>query len=792
MKFAFRQLTKSPGFTVVALLTLALGIGACTAIFTVVNSVLLRPVNFPESERLMVIRETALPQFPQFSVAPANYRSWTEQADAFESLALLRQMHYNLTGDGEPVRVIAQRTSGNYFSTLRVAPALGRAYGPAEDEPGKHTVVILTHAFWQKQFGGRTDILNTTLRFNGVPHTIIGIMPADFQRGSRFEVLTPLALTTEQWQNRGGHSYGVVGRLKPGITTAQAQTQMDTITRRLAEQFPDTNKDWGAIVIPILDFNTGNLKPTFYTLLGAVFLLLLIACANVANLQLARAAGRQREISVRAALGAGRGRLVRQLLTESLLLSLLGGALGLVLAKWGLDALLAIAPADLPRAAEITLDARAFLFTFAIAVLTGVTFGLVPAWQGSRINLVDALKEGSRGSSEGGRHWFRNSLVVAEIAFALMLLTGAGLLIRSFDRLAHASPGFNPANALMLNLSLPLEKYETPDKQRAFTDAVIARMRTIPGVTAVGSTQSMPFSGSDYILGLEIEGRDPQQELPSTAYFAVAPGYFQAMGIPLLRGRTFNEFDREDKARVAIISQSFAEKLFPGEDPIGKRVHMTNGPQTWREIIGVVGEIKNLRFDQETAPQSYEPMAQQPFAQITFVIRTDGADAGLPAALRRAVQTVDPDQPVFRLETLDQLVAASIARQRFAATLMVTFSVLALILAAIGIYGVVSYAVAQRTNEFGIRLALGSTTGGVIRLVMRQSLAVVGLGLALGLVGALALASLVQSLLYGVNARDPLTFIVIAPLLAAVATLASWLPARRATKVDPMVALRAE
>lgn len=791
MKSALRQLTKSTGFSVTVLLTLALGIGACTAIFTVVNSVLLRPVNFPESERLMIIRETALPQFPQFSVAPANYRSWTEQADTFESLALTRQMHYNLTGDGDPVRVIALRTSGNYFSTLRVAPALGRAYGSAEDEPGKATVVVLTHAFWQKQFGGRTDILDTTIRLNGVAHTVIGIMPADYMRGSRFEVLTPLALTPEQWQNRGGHSYGVTGRLKPGVTPAQAQTQMTTIANRLAEQFPDTNKGWGALVIPILDFNTGNLKPTFYTLLGAVFLLLLIACANVANLLLARAAGRQREISVRAALGAGRGRLICQLLAESLLFSLLGGALGLVLAKWGLDALLAIAPADLPRAAEISLDARAFAFTFAIALLTGLIFGLVPAWQGSRVNLVDALKEGSRGSSEGGRHLFRSGLVVAEVAFALMLLTGAGLLIRSFDRLAHANPGFNPENAMMLNLSLPVEKYDTEAKQLAFTEAAVARMAALPGVTAVGTTHSMPFSGNDYILGLELPGRDPAQELPSTAYFAVTPGYFKAMGIPLIRGRLFDAHDT-GQAPVAIISQAFAEKIFPGEDPIGKRVHMTNGPTKWREIVGIVGEIKNARFDQETAPQSYEPVAQQPFAQITFVIRTDGATAGIPAALRRCVQAVDPDQPVFLLESLDQLIASSIARQRFAATLMVIFSLLALILAAIGIYGVVSYTVAQRTNEFGIRLALGATAGNVIQLVMRRSLAVAGLGLLLGVICALALANLVQSLLYGVDARDPLTFLVIPPVLALVAALACYLPARRATKVDPLAALRAE
>jgi putative ABC transport system permease protein len=796
LRFAFRQLCKSPSFTCIALLTLALGIGACTAIFTVVNAVLLRPVSFPEAERVMVIRETFLPQFPEFAVAPANFRDWLEEADAFESMYALRIGSFNLAAESEPVRVSAHRVTGGFFETLRVQPAIGRAFGPAEDEPGKSNVVVLSHAFWQQHLGGRTDVVGEILRLNGEAYTILGVMPETFQRGSPAAVWVPLAFTNEDWQNRGGHTLGVVGRLKPGATPEQAQAQLSGIAARLSAQYPDTNKSWGVLATPILDYSTRSLRPTLYALVGAVAFLLLIACANVANLLLARATARQREVCIRAALGASRGRVVRQLLTENIVLAIIGGALGVLVAHWGLDALLAIAPSDLPRGANITLDARALGFTLGIALLTGIGFGLAPAWQSARVNLVDAIKEGSRGTSDSGhRHWLRASLVVAEIALALMLLTGAGLLIRSFGKLLDANPGFEPRSATMINLTIPGEKYPQKEQQLTFIETVLERLRALPGVTAAGVAHVLPFSGADYVLGLEIEGRPvPPSDLPSTNYFVVSPDYFRAMGIPVLRGRAFTEHDRAGSSPVAIISQSLANQFFPGEDPIGKRINMTNGPQTWREIVGVVADVKHSSFVDSTAPQSYDPIAQQPFPFMSFVVRTENAAAAanFAATARREIYAVDAAQPVTRIEPLEKLVADSMARERFAMILFGVFSALALLLAAIGIYGVMAYAVSQRTGEFGIRAALGAQPADVLRLVLGQGFKLVVLGIGAGAAGAIAASRVVESLLYETAPRDPLVLSVIAVLLAAVALLACLVPALRATRVSPITALRAE
>ena len=530
-------------------------------------------------------------------------------------------------------------------------------------------------------------------------------------------------------------------------------------------------------------------------MLGAVGFLLLIACANVANLLLARATGRLREISIRSALGASRTRIVRQMLTESVLLSVLGGALGVLLGKWGLDGLLALAGDNLPRASEVGLDGRAVGFVVAVVLVTGIGVGLVPAIQGLKVNLVDSLKDGARGSGDAGhRHWLRGGLVVTEIALALMLLTGAGLLIRSFAQLAATSPGFNPRDALMVALAVPSEKYDTPEKQAGFAAAVVNRFRALPGVASAAATHVLPFAGNDYVLGLEIQGKDvAQSDLPSTNYFAVTPDYFKAMAIPLIRGRYFTDQDRAGAPRVAIISQSLANQFFPGKDPLGQHINMTNGPQAWREVVGVVGDVKHYGLDRETAPQSYDPFAQQPFPFLAFVVRAPGpVVTALSGLLRQEVHAVDPEQPVFRIESLDQLVASSMARERFAMTLFGLFSGLALLLAAIGIYGVMAYAVAQRTNEFGIRMALGAKPGDVLGLVLRQGARLVGLGLVLGVLGALAGARVLESMLYQTSGRDPLVFATIAVLLGAVALLACLIPARRATRVDPLVALRME
>jgi putative ABC transport system permease protein len=795
LRFAARQLGKAPGFTAVALLTLALGIGACTAIFSVVNSVLLRPLNYPEPDRLVVLRETNLPQFPQFSVAPGQYFEWQKQATSFESLATRNGGSYNLTGRGEPLRVAAQRISANYFTTLGVHPAMGRDLLPEEDAPGKEKVAILSYGFWLAQFGGRTDVLHETVQFNGQPFTIIGVMPKSFQPGSLTEVFTPAAFTAEEHQNHGGHYISVIGRLKPGVSIEQARGEMNLIADRLAKQYPDSNKGWGVKLTPMLEAAVGDVRPVLFSLLGAVGFLLLIGCANVANLLLARASARAKEIAVRTALGASRRRIVRQLLTESMLLAVLGGVLGILVAQWGTSALLSFAPESLPRMHEIALDGRALGFTCALALVTGVGFGLVPAFQATRLNLNEALKDGGRGSSEGGRRQrVRSALVVAEVAIALVLLVGAGLLIRSFARLQDVSPGFQPRDAFAISLSLPEKKYGTGEQQAQFVEQATAALAALPGVQFAGLSHVVPFTGSDYVLSFTIDGRPPIEpaDQPSANYYAATPDYFKAMGIPLQRGRFFTTHDVAKAPRVAIINESMAKKYFPHEDPLGKRINITNGPDTWREIVGIVGDTKHYRLDGDVTDQMYEPFAQAPLPFMTFVVRTAGASPDLPVAARAAIYAVDPDQPVASIRPLAQLIADSVARQRFTMFLFAVFSAVALLLAAIGIYGVMAYSVTQRTGEIGIRMALGAQRGDVLRLILTQGGRLVVLGLGVGLIGALLLTRFLSSLLFGVSAYDPLTFAVIALLLAAIAGVACLLPARRATKVDPMVALRNE
>ncbi|QYM80668.1 ABC transporter permease [Horticoccus luteus] len=793
LRYALRALAKSPGFAAVAILTLALGIGACTAIFSVVNSVLLRPLAYDESDQLVIVRETALPQFPEFSVAPGNYYAWLAQAQSFENLAAFRSAPYNLTGRGEPQRLAAKRVTANYLATLRVHLALGRDFTAEEDAPGaKADVALLTWGLWQRLFGGRPDALGATLQLDGTPFTIIGILPQDFQADSKTELLTPAALPTDEREQHGGHYLSVVGRLKPGTTVDQARADLTLIAHRLEQQFPDTNKNWGVKLAPMLDYAVADIRPVLFALLGAVGFLLLIACANVANLLLTRATARAKEISIRAALGAGRGRIVRQLLVESIVLAALGAALGLLIAQWGMSALLAFAPDSLPRVHEIALDGRALGFTCALALLTGLGFGLVPALQASRVNLTETLKDAGRGSSEGRhRQRLRSSLVVAEVAIALVLLVGAGLLIRSFARLQNVDPGFQPHNGWTINLSLPPKKYATPAQQAAFAQQAVDALAAIPGVQSVGASHVVPFTGSDYILSYTIAGR-PVDPNSSANYYATTPGYFKAMGIPLLRGRFFNAHDDATAPHVAIINESFAKKIFAGEDPLGKRLNITNGPETWREIVGIVGDVKHYGLDRASPLQTYEPFAQQPLPFLTFVVRTSGPIPGLPAAIRNAIYSVDKEQPVARIRALDQLLAESVARRRFTMFLFAVFSAVALLLAMIGIYGVMAYTVTQRTGEIGIRMALGAQPGDVLRLVLAQGGRLVALGLAAGLVGSLLLTHFLASMLFGVSAHDPLTFAVIATTIAAIAALACWIPARRATRVDPLIALRAD
>jgi putative ABC transport system permease protein len=792
LRFAVRQLSRAPGFTAVALFTVALGIGACVAIFSVVDAVLLRPMPYPDPERLVTLSEKKLPRFTAAPVAPGKYFEWRRQATSFQGLAALRDGSYNLTGAGEPVRVSAGRLTANTFSVLGIRPVMGRDFSEAEDVPGRENVVILGHGLWMRQFGGRPEILDRTVQLDGRPFTVIGVMPPSFQvdwaiprAGGPIDVFTPAAYSAGDRQDRRKHTLSVVGRLGPGVTLEQAQSEMDLVARRI----DDSAIAWGVNLTPVLEGTVRNIRPMLLSLLGAVAFLLLIACANVANLLLARATARGREIAVRAALGARRGRIVRQLLIESAVLGLGGGLLGVLVASWGQSALVALASTSLPRAAEIGIDARVLAFASVLALATSVVFGMAPALSASRVTLHETLKASGRGTPSGGR--LRSTLVVAETAIALVLLVGAGLLIRSFVRLQEVDPGFRAQGALAVSLPLSQEKYRTDRERAAFAQAVEDGLAGLPGVQSVGSAQVVPFSGPGVIYGFRIEGDTEPRDGGLPEYHAVTPDYFRTLGIPLRRGRAFQASDTAGAARVALISESTARSYFPGEDPIGRRIAFNlREPGVWREIVGVVADVKNGVLNAGPTLQTYEPYAQSPGDALTVVVRA--APAVDPAAIRAAIRAVDGNQPIASLRPLTEWVAQSIARQRFAMWLFAVFSVVALLLASVGIYGVMAYAVARRTSEIGIRMALGAHAGDVLRLVFAQGGRLILLGVAAGVVASLLLTRFVQSMLFGVSAHDPLTFAAIIAGLSLVATLACWLPARRAAAVDPMTALRSE
>jgi putative ABC transport system permease protein len=789
-RFAIRQLSKNPGFTAVGLFTLALGIGACTAIVSVVNSVLLRPLPFPQSERLVSIHETELPQVPRFTVAAGNYYAWREQAKSFRSLAAVREDGYTLTGSGEPKVLSALCVTDNYFSTLGVQPILGRDFHPDEDEPGSGTVVLLSNGFWQREFGGRTDVIGRDIQLDGRPFTIIGVMPKSFREA---EIVTPAAYTAQERQDHGKHRLSVIGRLRDGIDLANADAELKSISGWLAKTYPGTNKGWSVQAVSFLDNTVGDVRPLLLTLLGAVGFLLLIACANIANLLLARASVRTREFAIRAALGAKPGRIVRQVLTETVVLGLSGGVLGGLAAKWGVVALLKMVPNNLPRAEEVSVDERALLVTCAIAITTGIVVGLAPALQLARVDLNAALKETGR-SAGGGRSRLRSTLVIVEVAFALILLVGAGLLIRTFANLNAVDPGFNASDAFVASLELPTPSYPDRPRQAAFVDQAIIALAAIPGVEAVGAAPVLPFSGDNFVLDFYREDQPRPAPGHSTAanYYAVTPDYFRAMGIRVERGRSFDGHDRIGSAPVAIINETMAKQYFAGVDPIGRRINLTNGPEAWREIVGVVGDTKHNSLDAGPLPQMYEPFAQSPLKFVSFVIRAPGAHPGLASAVRVAIQAIDPNQAVDGPEAMGTFLAHSVARQRLSATLFAAFAGSALLLAAVGVYGVMAYAVDRRVCEFGIRMALGAQRRDVFRLVLLHCGRLFFMGLCSGLIGAVLLSRFLSAMLFGVSASDPITFAEVAVLLASVAALACYLPARRATKVNPMLALRAE
>lgn len=794
LRYAARRLARSPGFTAVAVLTLAVGIGSSTAIFTVVNSVLLKPIPYPDSERLVAVHETRRPEPTHLPIAPANYQAWAAQSgEVFADLYAERTVTYNLSGIGEPIRIRAARDTERFFTTLGVQPAQGRAFHPDEFLPGNDHVVVINHGFWQRQFGGRPDIVGETIRLDGQPCTIVGIMPPDFQRDGGKDLVMPLALSAEEWKNAARHYLAVFARLKPGVSLEVAEARMTAIAGQLEEQHPDTNRRRGAAVVSILENRTGETRPLLFSLAGAVLLLLLIACTNVANLLLVRAAAREREISVRLALGATRWRLVRQLLVESLLLAL-GGALGgLAIAKAGLILLLDYLPRALPRPNyEIVLDGRAVAVALALAVLTGLGFGLVPALQGSRGGRLGAPRPASgRSRGRARRQLGRYGFVVAEIGLALILLSGAGLLVRNFAQIAAFDPGFKPQGVVVLGTYAPREKYDTPEKREAFAGAVLDRLRARPDVIAAGVTQALPLSGGDTPVEVEIEGRvQAADEVPIANCFAISSDYIAATGIRLVSGRVFTPRDRTGSAPVTIISESAAAEWFPGLDPIGRHVRPGIGPHAWSEVVGVVSNVRSFGGERPVRTQVYVPFAQIPVPSINFVVRVSDGAASV-GNLRHEVYAVDGDQPVS-VDRFESLLTRSFARQQFALALFAVFSAMALLFAAVGIYSVVAFSVARRTGEFGIRIALGARPADLFRFVMAEAGRIAGYGVLVGVAGTFLLGRLVHSFFYLTPVTEPLLFGAIAALLFAVALTASVIPARRATKINPLTVLKTE
>jgi len=793
IRYGLRLFIKNPVFTIIACLTLAIGIGANTAIFSVMNSVLLRPLPYPAAERLVVIRETRQPHFALAAVATGNFLYWRDQSKAFERMAAYRRADFNLSGGGEPVNVQGALISAELFRLLGINPAVGRDFSLEEEQPGRNNVALVSHNIWRRHLSADPG-LGRTLKLNGKSYDIVGVMPPNTSfPDSETEVWTPFGFDAAARNDHVRHNISVIARLKEGESLERASAEMDAVARRLGTESPDTNAAWGVKVRPMLQDIVGDIRPALFVLFGTVAFVLLIACANIVNLLLARAASRQKEFAIRITLGAGRWRILRQLMTESLLLSLMGGALGLVFAYIGIRVLLAYAPADLPRAGDIVIDSRALAVTLLISLLTSVVFGILPALQAANPNLTETLKEGARGST-GGRKRIRGLLVVAEFALSFMLLVGAGLMIKSLWQLRQVNPGFQPDNVLTLRISLPQTKYPEQIQQATFAEQLLKRVASLPGVQAASVATTLPMSGT-LIQGFSIQEKPfppPDPQLP-TNYYAVSPDYFRAMEISLRRGRAFTERDMRDAPKVAVINDTMARLYFNGEDPLGKHINISNEPQTWREIVGVVGDVKNDSLEAtKLGAQTYVPYAQKPVPNISLAVRTSTDPQALAVPIRREVLSIDSEQPIAKLQTMNQVIGTTIAQRQFNALLLFVFAVVSLVLAAIGIYGVIAYSVSQRAQELGIRMALGAGARDILKLVLSQGMFLAVVGVALGVAGAFALTRVLSTMLFGVSATDPTVFAAIMLLLCAVALLACYVPARRATKVSPLEAIRSE
>jgi len=805
LRYALRTIARAPAFAAVSVLTLGLGIGANTAIFSVINAVLLRPFPYQEPDRLVTV-EHLYPRLNNLEapVSVPGFRDYRGQAQVFEHAAVETGWTPNLTGRGDPERLRASRVTGDWFTTYGVEPLLGRTLRPEEAEAGRDKVVVLSHGFWQRQFGGDPAVLGQRLQLNNESYDIVGVMPAEFRAfwNRRAELWGPLVFAPEDFRDdrRTNEWLAFTGRLKAGVTVEQAQGEMRALAERLKTDFPDAYpRDWSLGVTSLNEQARSNIRRALYVLLGAVGLVLLIACANVANLQLARAAGRTREIAIRIAMGASPGALARQLMTESVLLALLGGLVGLLLAVWGVPALLALNAGNLPPAQDIRLDGSVLLFTLLVALATGLLFGLAPALRVTKNNLHDALKEGSRGAvGDRGGLRLRRSLVVATVALALTLLVGAGLMIRSFAKLVRVDPGFQADRLLTFNVSLPTVKYPTDTAQVALFERLTAELGALPGVTGVGGTSVLPFGGSWSTGSFSVEGYQAPENTPGPwgDIRVVTPGFLSTLGVQLLKGRHFTDQDGPGSPRVAIVDEGLAQRYWPDDDPIGKRVTRgdpADSSTQWIEVIGVVRHTMHEGLDGDRRVQVYLPLKQLGIPFLAFAVRASAGDPlAQVRAVRGALRAVDPDLPLSNVNTMEQLVEDSTGSRRFSMVLLAVFSALAATLAAIGLYGVMSFIVTQRTRELGVRLALGAKAVDVLGLVLRQGMWLVTLGVVLGLTAALILTRVLQSMLFNLSATDPLTFVTISLLLIGVTLFATWLPARRATRVDPSVVLREE